>query len=277
MTNRNEDWKNSNFKATFSNKNNEQDDITNIRASKEKENCYNLNIATFTFGGRQSNAILEMNPENINSNSIKKSGNIRNTTTSKDKSQENYEDENKNLYSLPKRPDNNCPFSYNTNNTQNSNNSVITNISTNQIHNKTAQSIINNNNQNRPSQLAHLVGPTLNNRIGDHNSFLSVVIHALWNLKFIRSFIINDLNTLNEKESKNKLFYHLKSLFLKYERNKSVDITKVRNALAETFQNRRKFLLDQPDDPVDCYFSFINSIHSHFIVNLIIIFLANFS
>ena len=108
----------------------------------------------------------------------------------------------------------------------------------------------NNNITTIPLELN--LGPLILNRIGDHNSFLSVVIYALWNMKFMRNYIINELNTLNEKESKNKLFYNLKSLFLKYDRNKILDLTKVRISLAETFQNRRKFLLEQPADPIDC-------------------------
>jgi hypothetical protein len=134
------------------------------------------------------------------------------------------------------------------------------------VNTPTEMSHLSNNNIITTIPLELNLGPVILNRIGDHNSFLSVVIYALWNMKFMRKYIINDLNTLNEKDAKNNLFYNLKSLFLKYERNKILDVIKVRISLAETFQNRRKFLLDQPDDPVDCYFAFINSIHSHHIV-----------
>ena len=283
MSNRTEDWKNSNFKATFSNKNPDQDEIASLRASREKENYYNLNVATFTFGGRHNNVnslINDKSLENMNSNNyIKPNTNIKNNPSrSKDKERENEEFEHNQDYILKQQNqnqtkyNNNLPATFNnsivSNNTQQTNNSQDISQITTVHHINNTSSISNfspNNNSN--NQIPNPYGPVLLNRIGDHNSFLSVVIHALWNIKFMRNFIINDLNTLNEKESKNKLFYHLKSLFLKFERNKVLDINKLRVALAETFQNRRKFLLDQPDDPVDCYFAFINAIHSHHIVS----------
>lgn len=282
MSNRNEDWKNSNFKTTFSNKNAEQEDIASLRASREKENYYNLNIATFTFGGRQNNInslINDNSLENLNSNNYKKQiTNVKNNPgrgNDKERENEDYElDQNYNIKKQNQNPSkyNNdiVPATFNSsivsNNTQQTNNSHdISQVTTvHQINNTSSLSNVSPNHISNQTPIPY--GPALLNRMGDHNSFLSVVIHALWNIKFMRNFIINDLNTLNEKESKNKLFYHLKSLFLKYERNKVLDINKLRVALAETFQNRRKFLLDQPDDPVDCYFAFINAIHSHHIV-----------
>ena len=79
MSNRNEDWKNSNFKTTFSNKQNqnEQEDISSLRASREKDN-YNLNVATFTFGGRQSNLLSENLTDTMNNNLLKKSSKNKN-------------------------------------------------------------------------------------------------------------------------------------------------------------------------------------------------------
>lgn len=278
MSNRNEDWKNSNFKATFSNKNADQEDISTLRSSKEKENYYNLNIATFTFGGRHNIANNAINDENLE-NYKKINSNIRNNPSiGKDREREAEDYEAKpNFYMKPQNP---IIINHN-NNLGNYNNSVLsnnTNITNNSNDVSPIITVINNNPNNSNISNNHQVNissfsaPTLLNRIGDHNSFLAVVIHTLWNIKFMRNFILNDLNTLNEKESKNKLFYHLKSLFLKYERNKVLDINKLRVALAETFQNRRKFLLDQPDDPVDCYFAFINAIHSYHIVYLFDIF-----
>lgn len=291
MSNRTEDWKNSNFKATFSNKKAEQDEIASLRASREKENYYNLNIATFTFGGRQNNVnslINDNSLENLNSNNYKKQNTIvkNNPRRSKDKERENEEYEHNQNYTNKQQNQNQNQNKYTSNNNNNNlpanfNNSIVSNntLQTNNsqdisqittvhhVNNLSSVSNISPTNIPPINQIPSPYGPVLLNRIGDHNSFLSVVIHALWNIKFMRNFIINDLNTLNEKESKNKLFYHLKSLFLKYERNKVLDINKLRVALAETFQNRRKFLLDQPDDPVDCYFSFINAIHSYHIVN----------
>ena len=221
MSNRNEDWKNSNFKATFSNKTVDQDEISSLRASREKENYYNLNVATFTFGGRHTNANNLNNDnslDNLNSNNFKKSNtNLRNNpNTSKDKEREKDDYEtNPNYFNKQQNTNkynnglnnianhyNNSIISNNTHLTNNSNDispNVTVNMNNNNSH--------NNSNLTTNHQIHNVVfqGPTLINRIGDHNSFLAVVIHALWNLKFMRNFIINDLNTLNEKESKNKL------------------------------------------------------------------------
>lgn len=280
MSNRNDDWKNSNFKATFSNRNADQEEITSLRASREKENHYNLNVATFTFGGRQNNINNFANDkilENKNSNNyLKSNNNIKNNLSrSKDKEQEKDENDQNHKGLLKNQNQNFSKFNNDIptiiNNSVVSNNTQQTNTSQDISHLTTVVHINNSSTiSNDPTTALNNIppqhGPVLLNRMGDHNSFLSVVIHALWNIKFLRYFIINDLNTLYEKESKNKLFYHLKSLFSKYERNKVLDMNKLRVALAETFQNRRKFLLDQPDDPVDCYFAFINAIHSHHIV-----------
>lgn len=263
MSNRNEDWRNSNFIATFSNKQNEPEEINSMRASREKENNYNLNIATFTFGGRQSSNIINENlQETMTNNIFKKASFARNLNSlSKEKDNEQEGSERESHFYREKNnsiKSNSIRFSSPTG----QNNTLSINSPTETSH-------LSNNNITMISPLEQNLGPMIINRICDQNSFLSVVLYALWNMKFMRNFILNDLNTINERESKYRLLYNLKSLFLKYERNKILDISKVRNSLAETFQNRRKFLLEQPDDPVDCLFALINAIHSHHIVNIL--------
>jgi hypothetical protein len=110
---------------------------------------------------------------------------------------------------------------------------------------------------------------TIINKIGSHNSFLAVVIHSFWNLKILRNYFLNELS-INEKDTKYKLLSEMQNLLLKYSKNKRIDLTKLRNSLADLFQNRRKFLIDQPDDPVDCYFTFLNAIHSNSMVYIFI-------
>jgi hypothetical protein len=121
----------------------------------------------------------------------------------------------------------------------------------------------------------------IENKMGSHNSFLSVIIHTFWKMDIFRDFILNmdtnEQSPLNlEKDNKSKLLPNLRSVMVKYmqysqqsnKRNpsKTLDISKLRNSLAEAFQSRRKFLIDQPDDPSDCYYAFINALHSNFIV-----------
>jgi len=100
-----------------------------------------------------------------------------------------------------------------------------------------------------------------------HNSFLYVVIISFWNMKIIRNFLTNDLVlNLNDKDPKNKLLSDLKNVIMKYSQTRKIDLGSLRNSLADQFQNRRKFLINQPDDPVDCYFAFLNAIHSYSMV-----------
>lgn len=105
---------------------------------------------------------------------------------------------------------------------------------------------------------------TFINKIGSHNSFLSVILHSIYHMKKLRNYIINELSEIKEKDQKSKLLYYIRTILLKYPDNKKIDLTSLRNCLAELFQNRRKFLLDHPDDPCDCYFAIINSLHSFF-------------
>jgi hypothetical protein len=179
---------------------------------RDKGDYHNLNIATFTFGGRQNQHLNDNNTDNNQMlNTFKKNNNPMKKT--------------KDLIAADEG-------------------GLIT-YSTSGIINK----------------------------IGQHNSFLSVVVHALWHMKVFRNYVLNDVNiNLSDKDPKNKLLYYLKNTFTKYSQGGRIDITVLRNNLAECFQNRRKFLIEQPDDPVDCYYAFINSLHSYFIV----IFIFNF-
>jgi hypothetical protein len=165
-----------------------------------------LNIATFTFGGRQ-NPILEGTPDGNMLNTFKKNNSFK-------KAKEIVATEE-----------------------YGSNNSALTGVY----------------------------------RISQHNSFLSAVVHTLWHMKLFRNHILNELNINGtEKDSRNKLLLCLKGIFVKYTQGK-MDISGLRNCLAENFSNRRKFLLEQPDDPVDCYYAFINLLHSHYIVRYLLI------
>jgi hypothetical protein len=115
----------------------------------------------------------------------------------------------------------------------------------------------------------------IRNTIFEYNSYLSCVIHTLWNMKKLREYILYDMN-INEKDNRQNLLLVLQNLFKKINtvigRNREViAIDDVRHALNESFQSRRKFLIDYPDDPVDAYFALINSMHSLYIVIFIFI------
>jgi hypothetical protein len=111
----------------------------------------------------------------------------------------------------------------------------------------------------------------IRNTIFEYNSYLTCVIHTLWNMKNLREYILYDL-VLNEKEAKHNLLNSLQNLFKKINtligRNREIiSIDDLRKTLNDCFQSKRKFLIDYPDDPIDAFFAFTNAFHSYYIVN----------
>jgi hypothetical protein len=206
---------------------------TSEEAEMGRDYC-NLNIATFTFGGR-GNSLSNCNLPI--SESVNQGGKIQNNEKSKP-------------------------------HLLTSENKLV-----NDKERKVEDRLLKKS-ESRVDTLKDLPRPALAlssilNPLGSHHSFLSVVVHSIWNLKLLRNFILNEIN-LSEKDSKNRLLIDTKSLLLKYSQGKTLEITKLRASLADIFQNRRKFLIDQPDDPVDCFFAFLNAIHSYSMVKFIL-------
>ena len=108
------------------------------------------------------------------------------------------------------------------------------------------------------------------NKIGEHNSFLNVIINILFAMSKIRNYVIFDM-LISETDYKNKILINLQNLFKKMQailKNNSSDsvsvlsLNELRKTLSDSFQSRRKFLLDYPDDPTDVFYALINSLHS---------------
>jgi len=103
---------------------------------------------------------------------------------------------------------------------------------------------------------------TFSCKINSHNSFIIPILYSIYYMKLIRNYIINEAKIPNNN---NSILYHIKKILILISENKKIDLSQFRNCLAENFQNRRKFLIDHPDDPLDLYFVIINSIHSNFL------------
>ena len=103
---------------------------------------------------------------------------------------------------------------------------------------------------------------TFPSKINSHNSFIIPILYSIYYMKIIRNYIINEAKMPNDKKS---ILYHLKKILILISENKKIDLSQFRNCLADNFQNRRKFLIEHPDDPLDLYFIIINSIHSNFL------------
>ena len=150
---------------------------------------------------------------------------------------------------------------FNNNLTLKNNENIFNQISENKIK------LSNENNTEKPEEkinkkksFHHL--STFSNKINSHNSFISPILYSLYYMKLIRNYIINEAQIPKDK---NLLLYHLKKILSLMSENKKIDLTKFRNCLAENFQNRRKFLKEHPDDPLDLYFILINALHSNYI------------
>ena len=82
-------------------------------------------------------------------------------------------------------------------------------------------------------------------------------------MKLFEKFIINDLYQQMQKKKNNSLILsNLRQILIQMDKNKYINISNFRNNLFNLFQNHRKFILEQPDDPSDLLFALINSIHS---------------
>ncbi len=200
--------------------------------SNNNNDYFSLPLATMTFGKEQLANFTFNNNSFNNNNYTLKNDNNNNLTLKNNNNFANIIQENKNESSNG---------NINNNNLNNTNEEI---------------QIEKNSKKNFP----HLT--TFQNKINSYNSFIPPILYAIYYMKIIRNYILNEVQIQNDK---NSLLYHLKKILSLMPENKKIDLSQFRNCLSENFQNRRKFLLDNPDDPSDLYFILINSIHSNFL------------
>jgi len=97
---------------------------------------------------------------------------------------------------------------------------------------------------------------------GINDSFIFSIIYSIHHMKLFRQYLINDLYQQNINNNNISLLFNLREILIQIDKTKFINISNFRITLANLFQNHRKFLIDQPDDPVDLLFVLINSIHS---------------
>ena len=89
-----------------------------------------------------------------------------------------------------------------------------------------------------------------------NDSFISVILYSIHYMKLFCKFIINDLNSEKNKNFsnfQNSFLYDLCEILLQIGKTKYTNIHQFKENLSKQFQNRRKFLLDQPDDHLNFY------------------------
>ena len=237
----------------------------------DKIEVFNMPLASFTFG--KDGVRVPLSKSNVNS--YTPSGQSRLVSNNKNL---NNSLKKKNLKRTNNIENNNEQLTLNNNYFQNSetqntgstkeeaceltfggNNDISKD--SNEINNNLNQNIISKNNFNYISSFV--------NNDGINDSFISVILYAIYHMKLFKRYIINDLNSKkNQSLSKNikyqnSFLYHLREIMVQMGKNRYIDIHLFRENLCKQFQNQRKFLTDQPDDPADLLFVIINAIHSY--------------
>ena len=124
---------------------------------------------------------------------------------------------------------------------------------------------MNKNQNNVKKNNSNYISSFINNG-GINDSFICVILYSIHHMKLFRKYIVNDLNNAQNKNYsiyQNSFLYHLREILIQIGKNKYIDIHNFREYLSKQFQNCRKFLADQPDDPADLLFVIINAIHSY--------------
>lgn len=203
----------------------------NDNESESKNEYYNLPLASMTFGRDANRQMFQ----------VSKPAKEETPLTQNEKAEQNLNQQN----GLDNDNNNNLLYS------------IPINIENLKIssHNKTPSNVFGN-----------CPNYSFKNSFGAHNSFLISVVNILYNMKPLRKFIINDLTDIKSQDQKAKLIYSLRNILLQCnESSQNISVSELRATLAELFQNRKKFVLDYPDDPCDCFFAILNSFHSFYL------------
>ena len=232
---------------------------------EENLELYNQPLASFTFGKESlNNSLPKENPKHKISNNliIENPLQLNNPSTKNQKPKKNnlkMEKINNNNYF-----ENNSAQNYNIITgelyelTFGKNNNVITNPNNNEINNSYKIKLNNINNILSNNIYSILINPE-----GINDSYIFSVIYSIHHMKLFEKYIINDLYQQMQKKKNNSLILsNLRQILLQMDKNKYINISNFRNNLFNLFQNHRKFILEQPDDPSDLLFALINSIHS---------------
>ena len=231
---------------------------------------YNLPLASFTFGKEENKIpILKSNINSFISKNQSKPNNNKNFFTSIKKKNLKVDTMGDNQGEL-----NNNFFE---NNSSQNNISVkeevceLTFGRNNELIKEANDSNFNKNKNNVNKHYDNYISSFVNNN-GINDSFVHVILYSIYHMKLFRKYIINDLNFEQIQNIQNKndnsdfhhsILYYLREILLQMGKKIFIDIYKFREILSRQFQNHRKFLADQPDDPADLLFILINAIHSY--------------
>ena len=230
---------------------------------EDKKDLYNLPIAAFTFGknGQPLPYLpipdLQDKNENMNKN---KDSKINNNSSFDSK-----ESKDSNAFS---NNDSEKRFSFknilkiNQNNKNNQNNMNNSNNFNLKLNNNS----FNNNNF------------VFIDKEDSNSSYLKTILYAISYMKKLNYYFISELQLNKEQKKSNnfKILFIIKDILLKIDQIRNIDksingsihinniinIEQIKDDLSSLFKNKKKFLKNAPDDPIDFLFIIINILHA---------------
>lgn len=160
-------------------------------------------------------------------------------------------------------------------NKENNNQNDFNNVYNNSLKNNNNYFISNINSNNDTINLKNI--KDINNKIFfpvfsddksiDINSYIIVILYSIYHMRSLKEYILNlnfgeQQGNINNKEINNNILYSLKKIYLQIGNNSNININDLKQSLSYLFNNRSKFILNQPDDAVDLFFVILNAIHS---------------
>ena len=231
---------------------------------EDKKDLYNLPVAAFTFGKDGQplpylpiQDLQDLRNENVNKNNDSK-GNNSNSFESKDSNAFSNNDSEK-RFSFKNILKNN----QNNQNNQNNNNSM--NNSNKNFNLKLNNNSFNNNNF------------VFIDKEDSNSSYLKMILYAICYMKKLNNYFISEMQINKEQKKSNnfQILFIIKDILLKIDQIRNIDksinssihinniinIEQIKDVLSNLFKNKKKFLKNSPDDPIDFLFIIINILH----------------
>ena len=222
-----------------------------------KFNNYNISLSNNNFSNNLKK-MIDLNKNNdINNNYSNSNSNFFNTNQSAKLINSNYGGE------FTFGQSNEFIKNISENNNSNDNKTFLNNTLKNTYHNSLNNiNEINNNSIKKNENLNPPIFIDENNN--NFNSYIIVILYTIYHIKSLRKYIMN-LN-FNKQDylsnSRTNILFELREICLQIEKNQKINIQEFKESLSYSFKNRRKFILNQADDPVDLFFVILNAIHS---------------
>ena len=248
------------------NKKNIQSSLSQDFLKMNKYANYNSPLLNFT---NNVNKMIEPEQNKDNSNNYTNSS-FFNTNQSAKLISANYGGE----FTFGQSNDLKCDFNDTKNNTLNDHkfyNNTLKNNYLNQLNdNELKNNLIflnKNGNINPPSFFDE-------NNNNETHSYIIVILYTMYLIESLKKYIMNLNINKNKKDSinneaqnnnNNNILYYLKEIYVKINNNNNnskINIHNLKESLFHSFRNRRKFIINQPDDAVDLLFVIVNAIHS---------------